>query len=393
MSYNLISMAWFSKLLNDFDLTEEIQEVYLHSFLFKLAEGLVAIFIPFYILESGFSILTVFLFFGIYYGLNIVCSLPFGALATKIGYKHTSLISSVFILSFYLVIRAAETESLLFLSAFLGGVGFNLYWMGMNPEVATSSDDDSVEEESGFFFSMPSLASIVSPLVGGLILLQFGFSMLFLFAALLMFGSFIPFAFSLEHKEGMDTSITSLLTKDILYDVFTYVFEGAHSIGEKVVWPLYLAIVIGGSLNIGSAGSILALGSAITSIFVGKITNPGNKGKVVFAGALMAALTLLLMSQVTSPLTAILISGLHGLTYTAVNLPIFSSAIRRAEDKDLVEYFIIRQISLGVGKLTTILLCLSFFLLKPENFFLLSFSVIGLMIVVTGYLAGKIPKR
>lgn len=360
--------------------------------MFKLAEGLVSIFIPFYILELGFSISSVFLFFAIYYGLNIVVSLPFGALATKIGYKHTSLLSSIFILSFYLVIRGADSQGMIFFSAVLGGLGFNLYWMGMNPEVATSSDDDNVEEESGLFFSMPSIASIISPFIGGLILIQFGFSVLFLFAASLMFASFLPFLFSREHSEGLEVSMLEILDRDILDDILTYSFEGAHSIGEKVIWPSYLAIVIGGSLSIGSAGSLLALGSAITSIFIGKITDPSNKSKVLLTGALLASITLLLMSQVTTALTAIAISGLHGLTYTAVNLPIFSSAIRRAEEKDLVEYFIIRQIALGLGKLSTILICLGFLIVVPENFFLFSFSAIAGMIVLTGYFGGRISE-
>lgn len=105
------------------DLTQEIQEVYIHSFLFKLAESLVAIFIPFYIIQNGFSPLTVLVFYSIYYLTHIVGSIPFGILATKIGYKHTSLLSSVFILAFYLTIRAAETRPALYLSAFLGGFG------------------------------------------------------------------------------------------------------------------------------------------------------------------------------------------------------------------------------------------------------------------------------
>ncbi|MFO7794181.1 MAG: hypothetical protein R6V35_04370 [Candidatus Nanohaloarchaea archaeon] len=81
--------------------------------MFKFAEGLIAIFIPFYILEAGFPVTSVFYFFMIYYGMSILVPYPFGILTSKIGYKHISLISSIFILSFYLILRAADVTNIL----------------------------------------------------------------------------------------------------------------------------------------------------------------------------------------------------------------------------------------------------------------------------------------
>lgn len=373
------------------DLSQEINEIYLHSFLFKLAEGLVSIFIPFYILEMGFSIPTVLFFFMIYYGMNIITPYPLGVLASNIGYKHTSLLSSVFILSFYLVIRAAEAEPLLFFSAFLGGLGFNTYWAGMNPEFAEGSDEKDTEEESGIFFSMPSIASIFAPLIGGVTLYLFSFSVLFFATAGLMLVSFIPFAYSSENKKGMETSFDNFATKDMVVDFFTYFFEGAHSVGERILWPIYLAVIIGGSLNIGGAGSMIALGGAVTSIMVGKHTDPGNRSKVLMTGALLSAITLLLMSQVTTITTALLVSVIHGLTYKMVNLPIFSGAVRRAQQKeDLIEYFVIRQMAFGVGKVLFIALIAGIYLVGAESLFFYGFTIIAVAIILTGYLGGKI---
>jgi len=152
------------------DLQEEIQEVYLHTFLFKLGIKLVAIFIPFYILELGFNLQTVFLFFLAYYGVYLFASWTNAVICSKIGYKHTMLLASPFILLFYLGLRTVETQTTLLGLALIGGTAYNLYWTGMNPELGKSSDEKSREEETGFFLSMPQLASIFSPIVGGLIL-------------------------------------------------------------------------------------------------------------------------------------------------------------------------------------------------------------------------------
>lgn len=372
------------------DLTQEIQEVYVHSFLFKLAESLVAIFIPFYIIQNGFSPLAVFGFYAIYYLTHMAGAIPFGVLATKIGYKHTSLLSSIFILAFYMTIRSAETSPVLYFSAFLGGLGLTIYWMGMNPEVAKSSDEGKEEEETGLFFSMPSIASIIAPFTGGLVLAYFGSGFLFLTAAFLMFLSFTPFLLTSEHKDGIEMDLKDLFTKDMVYDISAYFFEGVHSVGRKILWPLYLAVIIGGSVNIGTAGTVLALGSAFTSVFIGKITTPNNKSRIIMIGAIISAITMVLMSQVTSNLAAFIISGVHGLTYTAVSLPIYSSAIRRAEGKDIMEYFTTRELALALGRLTTIGLAVMVFKAFPENFYTIAFALVALGTVCTGYLGGKI---
>lgn len=377
---------WMQKI----DLEKEIQEVYLHTFLFKLAEGLVAIFIPFYIIENGFSVLAVFAFYGIYYLTHLVGAIPFGILATKIGYKHTSLLSSVFILAFYLMIRGADTTAVLYASALVGGTGFSIYWMGMNPEVAKSSDDDKTEEETGYFFSMPSIASTIAPLTGGLILAYSGFNLLFLLAAFLMFLSFSPFLLTSEHKDGMDMDLEDLFTKDMIYDIGTYLAEGSHSVGSKILWPLYLALVISGSVNIGAAGTLLALGGAFASIMVGKITTPVNRSRVMLTGGILAALTLVAMSQVTTPTTAFIVSGMHGLVYTAVNLPIYSTAIKRSEEKDLMEYFTAREISLAIGRLTVIGTVAALYIKYPDNFFVISFLIVALGSLLTSYIGGRI---
>lgn len=372
------------------DLTQEIQEVYIHSFLFKLAESLVAIFIPFYIIQNGFSPLAVFTFYAIYYLTHMAGSIPFGILATKIGYKHTSLLSSVFILAFYITIRSAETSPVLYFSAFLGGLGLTIYWMGMNPEVAKSSDDNKTEEETGLFFSMPSIASIIAPFTGGLVLAYFGSGILFLIAAFLMFLSFTPFLLTSEHKDGIEMDLRDVFTRDMVYDFFTYFAEGTHTVGRKILWPLYLAMVIGGSVNIGTAGTLLALGSAFTSVFVGKITGQRNKSRIIMIGALLSSATMILMSQVTTNITAFAISAVHGLTYTAVRLPIYSSAIRRAESKDIMEYFTIRELALSLGRLTTIAATVMIYNAFPKDFYPVSFTVVALGTLITGYLGGKI---
>jgi MFS family permease len=373
------------------DLGREIQEVYVHSLLFKLAKKLIAIFIPLYLLELGYAPTGVILFFLAYYMTYIFLSFPNAKIASRIGYKHSSLLASPIILGFYILLRNMQvsTPELLFVGV-VGGVGSNLYWTGMNPEVATSSHSEDREKETGYFFSMPALASIFSPLAGGLILAVFNFQVLLLFTVLLVALSFTPFLFSREHSKGMELDIRSFLEDADFIDFATFTFKGVNSIGKKVVWPLYLALVIESSLSIGGAGSILAIGSAVTSIFIGRIADNDNRGKIITIGTLLAGASYVLMSQVTTPLAAFAISGLNGLSYTAASIPIYSKAMDHSEREDVIEYFAFREISLATGRITTLLLIV-FFLTSFETSKALtaSFLFIAASVLITGQLGKR----
>lgn len=358
------------------DLREEIQEVYLHTFLFKMAVNLVSIFLPLYILDLGYGAQTVFLFFMVYYGVYVIGSIPFGYISSHLGYKHTSLLSSPFILIFYLLLEQSPHGIFLYAVAAIGGTGFNLYWMGMNPEVAESSHSEKREEETGIFFSMPTLASLFAPTLGGLVLYAYSFEALFIATAMVIGLSFVPFLFSREHRDGMDVNALFFFDRSHVKDFLLFFTKGSKSMGRKVLWPLYLAIVIKSSATIGGAGSLVALGSAATSIGIGELTDNKNRDRVISAGILISFVTFLLMSQVASAESAFLLSFLSGIGSTAISLPIYSRVMDKAEEEDYISYFAFREIGLSLGR-TSVLLALFAAFRFTQHGFLIGFALIS----------------
>lgn len=366
------------------DLTQEIQEVYLHRFIHQLAKKLVTIFIPLYLLNAGFSHLAVILFYVVYLGTPLISSFPFAILASKVGYKRTSLLSAPLIFGFYFILRSLEAgSSLTYPVAFLGGLGFNMYWIGMNPEVAKSSKSEKRTEESGYFYSMSSLASAISPFLGGLILSVYSFNVLFLIAIALVLASFVPFLFNTENKDGMEIELVEFFLNFPKADFATYLVNGSLFLGKMLVWPFYLATVIQGSVSIGGAGTILAIGSTVTSASIGKISEKYGKVKIVSLGAIVTSITYILMSQVTTPMEAFLISGLNGLSFTVFTVPIFSTAMDHSESSDKLEYFAVREIALTLGRFITLLIfALAFFLLDVKTSFLVAFGILSLTALI-----------
>lgn len=376
------------------DLKEEVQEIYLHRFLFKLALATVTIFLPLYLYELGYTIPGILKFFMVYYGLFIVLSWPAAHVAARIGYKHTSFISSPFILGFYLVLRSLDTVSpMVYAAAILGGIGFITYWIGMNSEMARSSHGDRREEETGYFFSMPLIASIISPFLGGLIIATYGFSVLFLFAVLLIMLSYTPFLLSREHSSGMDVSPGAIFNRDHFTDFFVFAARGANGMGKKVLWPLYLAVVVTGALNIGGAGSIMAFGGAIVSVFTGKHVTPDNRGRVLLTGAVLMAASWVVMVFVTTPLQAFAISFANGLVYNITALPLYTEVLEHAEHEDIIEYFAFREIGLCTGRVIILTVFLAVFTVVGTRPFLVSFLCVTAAALGMGILGNRLTKK
>jgi predicted MFS family arabinose efflux permease len=335
------------------DIHEGINEVFIHNFVKGLALSLISIFIPLYLIDSaGFTILQVGLFFLSYYVADLLVTIPAYHVSSSIGYKKVALISAPFLVGYYFLLQNFSTPALLYLSTVVGATAKSLYWAGMNPETAMSIHDEKRDSEVGTFYSTPTLASIISPVVEGIVVAAFGYNILFVATGILVGTSFISLFFSEEHSEGLDTDLARFFSLDYLKDFLTYFFNGAESIGKRLLWPLFLVLIIEGAVDLGVAGGLKSLGAAFTSIAIGRITNDQNRPRIIASGVLISVLMFFALYTVTDPLTATRFSFIFGLGRTAVTMSAFEKALENAERDDYLEHFTFRGTALNLGRVS-----------------------------------------
>lgn len=375
------------------NLEKEINEIYIHRFLFTLAITSISLFIPLYLYELDYSLLQISLFYLVYLGVAAVTAVPFGYLTAKLGYKKTAILSSPLLITFYIALRElTEITPTVYGIALLGGIGMNMYWMAMNAEMTSTSDDEKRGTETGIFFSMPELAAVISPFLGGAIIALQGFNMLYTYAAFTVLASYFPFIYSKERHSGMETSIAQIYNRKHLTDFATFFFQGTIHLGRMMIWPLYLAIIITGAMDIGAIGSLMALGSAIMSITSGKLVDKIETNKIVMIGGLIFSITWLVMSQVTTTQQALIIAFLNGLLSFTINLPVFTKVMENAEKEDILQYLALREIGLATGRVTLILLLIILALQTTSNqlFFVTAFTFIAINTLLTAKISQKL---
>lgn len=224
-----------------------------------------------------------------------------------------------------------------------------------------------------------------------MILSIYSFETLFLVTMGLLFVSYLPLFLSEEHHEGMNVDKYKIVNAGHLKDSVTFFFWGFSSIGKILVWPLFLALIITGALNIGGAGSLRAVGVFLVSIFLGRFIDQGNKYKVLLSGSLVFAVTWVLMAFVATPLQAFAVSFFNGIFSVVYNIPLFAEILEKADREDVLEYFTFREIVLNLGRMTSLG---TFFILfttfELNTAFLLAFFLVALSVIPTGFFGRKL---
>jgi len=191
-------------------LRQDITKLYITIAIRNLAVGMVSIFSPAYVyLYFDASIPLTMLYFGLMYGVNGLLAVVGGKLIDALGSSRTMLISSFFLIGYYLSLFSFD-KSFLFvpLSIIAAGVAMALFWPGFHTDFTRFSSQGTRGKEAGRVNVAMLLPTILSPLLGGFILVEFGFPVLFIVVSVVLVAATIPLFYRRQQKEEYTDSYT-----------------------------------------------------------------------------------------------------------------------------------------------------------------------------------------
>lgn len=148
-------------------------------------------------------------------GAAIVCYIPAGIIASKIGRKKT-IIAGVLLLALSFLVGFIYTlfvnffhPALYVLFAFVG-----IAWATINvnsfPMVVEMCHGSDIGKFTGLYYTFSMAAQIVTPIVAGFLIEKIDFKVLFLYSAIFVFLSFVTMCFvmhgdtKIERKKGLE---------------------------------------------------------------------------------------------------------------------------------------------------------------------------------------------
>lgn len=346
-----------------------IDQIYTFESLQKFAFSLIGIFVPIYVASEGYPISWVLAFVLLLLLTFAVIAIPISYLISRIGFKHSLMLSYFFYLPAFLLLRTLEISmGLLIVVAMLMAFGKALHWLSLHSEFAIDTEESSRGKAAGRLLGLPRLSKAIAPFLGGVIMVTFGFHMLVTVTILITLVSVIPLFASRDHRDPMGYSFKSMLNRKHLVFASLFILRGFLIAVGYYLFPLYVYYLVGGTVNAGGVLSMAGFGSVAFALLIGRITGKIEKRHMVLIGSISSGILFVLRAYVGDPVEAFLISFLAGLMMMVYYIPLYSKIAEWAEDEDVLEFYAFREVFLGIGKV--VVLCIAIFVALNYSLYL-----------------------
>jgi len=257
---------------------KEVDELYINLGVRAFSFGLISIFIPLFLINLGYSLFEVFLFFAFTSVFHILSLLPSAYLSSKIGFKHTIIVSQPFLITFFVLLYFLEFFPIpIILIAFFSGVYSGVFWLAFHSAFAENSDDGVQGKEVAFGAIITSIFSATAPVIGGLVIVFLDFSYLLVFVTLLILASIIPLLLTKDKKDTVDFSVRKIFANRNKHHSLGYLGYGFYARGFALFWPLILFSILGSYITLGLITTVLLVFSLIATIVFGSFFDKKKK--------------------------------------------------------------------------------------------------------------------
>lgn len=273
----------------------DLGEMYTAGFVKNFAMGMITVFIPLYLLQSGFELRDVLIYYTLLYTLNVFSNFLSAHLVARFGPKHVMRGGFFFLFVHAALLTQIDNLPLpLLILAVVHSLSGCLFWLPYHVDFSKVKHKDHSGKEVGWLASMEKVGSVLGPLLGGIIATVFGAKVLFAFAAVILTGAVWILMMSPEPtKTRQKLSFRGLFGRDIrsTLSYATFVTEDAFT---RLLWPLFLVIVVlSGSayMELGAISSVSAVVALFLAVPIGKLLDGRSGRSMLGLGTLLVVLS------------------------------------------------------------------------------------------------------
>jgi len=344
-------------------------------------ERLINIFVPIYFYNLGFKIPEILSFYFLVSLFFVIFSFLGAQITSKIGEKLSILISTPFIILFYLGLTLANTQSALFyiLPIFLAFrmIFFNY---GFHLNFLKNSNQEKRGQELAFFGMIKLLATMLAPFIGGLIA-TIHFNALFVVSSFLIFIGSVPLFLSSNKYQKIEFSSKSLfqnnLSKQNTGNLISFSAYAIESIIGRTIWPIFLITILGSINKTGLFISISMILSLLVFHFVGKLTDQINKIRMLKIGTVLYFFAWLGRAFADTSLKVLFVDSYKNLSEKILNIPWSAHSYDLAKRQDYFEFIVSREIIFNFSRVLVFPFLIFLFYIDFHPF-LISFLIASL---------------
>jgi len=257
----------------------------------SFAENLIAIFVPIYLWQRGYSIIQILLFYLLWAVFWVLVSPIVVKLISIKGEKHTIFYSSFFLIIFYFGLNFVESWPWLFyLLPLFAASRACFFWIGWHVNFVEHSNKKKQGRQIALVQAIAVFANFITPFVGGAIIFWLGWHYAFIIASIVLFLSVWPLLRTKDTPEKINFSAKQIVKwivdkKHWRINLSFFGYAAEAGIG-RVLWPVFIVIIIGSIEKVGAIVSLSMIASIIVLYFIGRLTDKFSRRKIIKAGTL-----------------------------------------------------------------------------------------------------------
>ena len=213
-----------------------------------LALSMISLFVPIFLIERGFSILSVAFFeLGMF---SVMIPLHYYILLwiNKWGVKRTLLVSYFINILFYILLFCNN-----YLIANIGRIGFlfavgllnviavGLYWTAHHIYFIKSINGKEAGTKLAIISGIPTIIAIASPFLGSVLITNFNFETSFIVSAVFLFiASFVLFFSGKISSIEINLDVGKIIDKKNMGKNIIFIILGIGNSSVGLIWPLLL---------------------------------------------------------------------------------------------------------------------------------------------------------
>jgi len=313
------------------------------------------------------------LYYGVLFGLYGLFAVMGGRIMAKFGPAKSILFSFPFYIAYYVCLYLFPVHAIFVPLAIIAIViGMLLFWPAFHTDFARFSTKEHRGKETSRINIAMLLPTILAPVIGGLLLASFGFPILFIFVALILFASSIPLFYSRERVEVYTDSYSKawkrILKKDNRITNIGLLSEGVEITIHAYVWPIFLLLLAIDFSQMGGIASFALIGSTLFMLYIGKLSDTEERPWLLNIGALWTGIAWITKFFVTTPFDALLGQMIYRISRAAARVPFWTFFYEKAASKEAEadEFIVYREILVNIGRFVFFSAVAAIFFVFPE---------------------------
>lgn len=349
----------------------ELNELYLSISIRAFALSLIGIFVPIYLYQMGYTLVSIFTFYLFWSLFHVILTIPATKVSARIGLKHSMLVSIPFLIVFFMLLYTLETSRWpLQLLSFFISVNTVLFWMSYHTDFARFSDKKNRGREIAFSKVVAIVFGALGPVVGAFVLTFMSFKILFIVVCILLGLSIVPLFFTEDVHEPSEVSLKDFFKGQKRENVLAFVSNGIESRLGMAIWPLFIFLFIfnGKYLSLGLVSSFAMAVSLFSNFFIARMANARPRTTLKFGSALNAVVWAA-KSFVVTPVQVFFVDALYGVSQTAIHIPFDTLTYDKArKNRHIIRLIAQREIYYHLGAILLFIVLILFTVSLTEIF-------------------------